>query len=158
MKKSGILSLGHSTQPQPQVCICWMVTALSLFVKQPELSQALASLNTHSWELVFHETVASVSRFHFPPHSLTFDSVLLHSVSEVCGWVVSCEYSGSLTEAEAWRRPPPVALSMCSTCRVRPCMLQPFSSLTAASADWGPLVITAANLRHKATSVSSFQK
>lgn len=56
----------------------------------------------------------------------------------------SFEDCGPLMEAEA--RLPPTALLMCSTRRVLPCTQQPCSSLTAASADCGPLTITMATL------------
>ena len=77
----------------------------------------------------------------------TFLSALLESDLEVCVWADS----GPLTVPEAWSWfwVSSLALLMCSTCRAWPCMLLPFSSLTAASADWAPLIITMATLQNK---------
>lgn len=81
------------------------------------------------------------------PNARLLTSVLLESVLEVCGLAASCEESGS--EAEFWLLF--VGLLMCSKCKTRPCILHPFSSFTAVSADWGPLNITMANLQNIAS-------
>lgn len=107
-------------------------------------SSLLASTNFSTWRSSHHT-----------PHILTFLSLLLESDLEVCGLVASSEDSGWPMEAEALLWFPAIALLMCSTCKVWPCMQQPFSSLTAVSAYWGPLVITMATLENTASETGS---